>query len=142
MTPALAAQLRIDSLGVTMLLFAAGVIAANPRFRASRDIGRLAPMRVELDVVDRDGEHFQDVLTPATIGRGADADVVVDDPDASRHHARLEAENGIVYVTDLESANGTFLNGRRLHQAIEVRPGDRIDVGTTRLVVKEIVPWT
>jgi hypothetical protein len=142
MTPALAAQLRIDSLGVTMLLFAAGVIAANPRFRASRDIGRLAPMRVELDVVDRDGEHFQDVLTPATIGRGADADVVVDDPDASRHHARLEAENGIVYVTDLESANGTFLNGRRLRQAIEVRPGDRIDVGTTRLVVKEIVPWT
>ncbi|HUY40115.1 MAG TPA: FHA domain-containing protein [Candidatus Dormibacteraeota bacterium] len=142
MTPALAAQLRIDSLGVTMLLFAAGVIAANPRFRASRDVGRLAPMRVELDVVDRDGEHFQDVLTPATIGRGADADVVVDDPDASRHHARLEAENGIVYVTDLESANGTFLNGRRLRQAIEVRPGDRIDVGTTRLVVKEIVPWT
>ncbi|MHB8441208.1 MAG: FHA domain-containing protein [Candidatus Tyrphobacter sp.] len=142
MTPALAAQLRIDSLGVTMLLFAAGVIAANPRFRASRDVGRLAPMRVELDVGDRDGEHFQDVLTPATIGRGADADVVVDDPDASRHHARLEAENGIVYVTDLESANGTFLNGRRLRQAIEVRPGDRIDVGTTRLVVKEIVPWT
>ncbi len=142
MTPALAAQLRIESLGVTVLLFAAGVIAANPRFRASRDVGRLAPMRVELDVVDRDGEHFQGVLTPATIGRGADADVVVDDPDVSRHHARLDAENGIVYVTDLESGNGTFLNGRRLRQAIEVRPGDRIDVGTTRLVVKEIVPWT
>ncbi len=48
MTPALAAQLRIESLGVTVLLFAAGVIAANPRFRASRDVGRLAPMRVEL----------------------------------------------------------------------------------------------
>ncbi len=67
---------------------------------------------------------------------------MVDDPDVSRHHARLDAENGIVYVTDLESGNGTFLNGRRLRQAIEVRPGDRIDVGTTRLVVKEIVPWT
>lgn len=142
MTPALAAQLRLESLGVTMLLFAAGVIAANPRFRVARDVGRLAPMRVELDVVDRDGEHFQEVLTPAVIGRGTDADVVVDDPDVSRHHARLEDENGVVYVSDLDSANGTFLNGRRLRQAIEVRSGDRIDVGTARLVVKEIVPWT
>ena len=142
MTPALAAALRIESLGVTMLLFATGVAAANPRFRAARDVGRLAPMRVELDVVDRDGDHFQDALTPAIIGRGADADVVVDDPDVSRHHARLEAENGIVYLSDLDSANGTYLNGRRLRQGIEVRPGDRIDVGTARLVVKEIVPWT
>jgi hypothetical protein len=141
-TPAIAAQLRIESLGATVVLFAAGIIAANPRFRVARDVGRLLPMRVQLDVVDRDGEHLQDVLTPAVIGRGADADVVVDDPDVSRHHARLESENGIVYVSDLESANGTYLNGRRLRQAIEVRPGDRIDVGTARLVVKEIVPWT
>ena len=142
MTPAIATALRIESLGVTMVLFAVGVVAANPRFRVARDVGRLTPMRVELDVVDRDGEHFQEVLTPAVIGRGTDADVVVDDPDVSRHHARLEAENGVVYVSDLESANGTYLNGRRIRQAIEVRPGDRIDVGTARLVVKEIVPWT
>lgn len=142
MTPMIATQLRIESLGVTMLLFTAGIIAANPRFRVARDVGRLAPMRIELDVVDRDGEHFAEVLTPATVGRGTDADVVVDDPDVSRHHARLEAENGVVYVSDLDSANGTYLNGRRLRQAIEVRPGDRIDVGTARLVVKEIVPWT
>jgi predicted lysophospholipase L1 biosynthesis ABC-type transport system permease subunit len=142
MTPMIATQLRIESLGVTMLLFTAGIIAANPRFRVARDVGRLAPMRIELDVVDRDGEHFAEVLTPAIVGRGTDADVVVDDPDVSRHHARLEAENGVVYVSDLDSANGTYLNGRRLRQAIEVRPGDRIDVGTARLVVKEIVPWT
>ncbi len=142
MTPVLAAQLRIESLGVTLLLFAAGIVAVNPRFRAARDVGNLAPMRVGLDVVDRDGQHVQDVLTPAVVGRGADADVVVDDPDVSRHHAKLEAEGGIVYLSDLESANGTYLNGVRLQQTIEVRPGDRIDVGTARLVVKEIVPWT
>lgn len=142
MTPAVAAELRIESLGVTFVLFAAGLIAANPRFRVARDVGRLAPMRVDLDVVDRDGEHAVSILTPAIIGRGADADVIVDDAEASRHHARLEAENGIVYVSDLESTNGTYLNGRRLHQAIEVREGDRIDVGTARLVVKELAPWT
>jgi hypothetical protein len=141
-TPALAAELRVESLGVTILIFLAGIVAANPRFRAARDVGRLAPMRVELDVVDRDGDHMAGVLTPATIGRGADADVVVDDPDVARHHARLESENGIVYLSDMESPTGTFLNGRRLREAIEVRRGDRIDVGTARLVVKEIVPWT
>ncbi|MGH7738002.1 MAG: FHA domain-containing protein [Candidatus Tyrphobacter sp.] len=142
MTPAIAAALRVESLGVTVLLFAAGIVAANPRFRVARDVGRLAPMRVELDVVDRDGEHFVEALTPATIGRGTDVEVVVDDPDVSRHHARLEAENAVVYLSDLESANGTYLNGRRVREAIEVRPGDRIDVGTARLVVKEVVPWT
>lgn len=142
MTPQLAPELRVDSLGVTLLLFAAGLFACNPRFRVARDVGRLAPMRVELDVVDRAGEHSLSILTPAIVGRGADADVMVDDPEASRHHARMEAENGIVYVFDLGSTNGTYLNGRRLRQAIEVRTGDRIDVGTTRLVVKELTPWT
>jgi hypothetical protein len=142
MTPALAAQLRVDSLGVTFVLLAAGFLAANPRFRVARDVGRLAPMRVDLDVMDRDGEREVSVLTPAIVGRGADADVIVDDAEASRHHARLEADNGIVYVSDLESTNGTYLNGRRLRQAIEIRPGDRIDVGTARLVVKEMGPWT
>lgn len=142
MTPQIAAELRVDSLGVTLLLFAAGLYACNPRIRAARDVGRLAPVRIELDVVDRAGEHSLSVLTPAVIGRGADADVIVDDPETSRHHARMEAENGVVYVFDLRSTNGTYLNGRRLRQAIEVRTGDRIDVGTTRLVVKELAPWT
>ncbi len=142
MTPLLAAQLRIESLGVTFLLFAGGLLAANPRFRVARDVGRLAPMRVDLDVVDREGERATSVLTPAIIGRGADADVIVDDAEASRHHARLEAENGVVYISDLDSTNGTYLNGKRVRQAIEVREGDRIDVGTARLVVKELAPWT
>ena len=57
MTPAIATELRVDSLGVTVLLFAVGLIAANPRFRTARDVGRLAPMRVDLDVVDRNGER-------------------------------------------------------------------------------------
>jgi hypothetical protein len=141
-TPQLAAQLRIDSLGLTLVLIVAGIVAANPRFRAARDVGQLVPMRVELDVVDMDGARPASVLTPALVGRGADADVLVRDPEVSRHHAQFESENGVVYVSDLDSTNGTYLNGRRVRQAIEVRAGDRIDVGTTRLVVKELAPWT
>ena len=60
----------------------------------------------------------------------------------SRRHARFESQNGIVYVEDLHSRNGTFLNGRRVGEAIEVRDGDAVDVGTTRLLVQSIRPWT
>jgi len=56
----------------------------------------------------------------------------------SREHARLSSYDGVVYVEDLRSRNGTFLNGRRVTEAIEVREGDEIDVGTTRIVVTSV----
>jgi pSer/pThr/pTyr-binding forkhead associated (FHA) protein len=62
------------------------------------------------------------------------------DPEVSRRHARLEAQNGVVFLEDLKSSNGTFLNGRRLTEPLEIRPGDEIDVGTTRLVVSSVRP--
>ncbi len=51
----------------------------------------------------------------------------------------------VLYLTDLGSSNGTFLNGKRLkNEGIEVRPGDDIDVGNTRLTVVGTAPqaWT
>jgi adenylate cyclase len=45
-------------------------------------------------------------------------------------------------VRDLGSSNGTFLNGKRLTGAIELREGDEVDVGTTRLRVEKLRPWT
>jgi pSer/pThr/pTyr-binding forkhead associated (FHA) protein len=55
----------------------------------------------------------------------------------------LESENGVPYVRDLESSNGTFLNGRLLDDVVEIRRGDEIDVGTTRLTVRAIEEeWT
>ncbi|HTA39844.1 MAG TPA: FHA domain-containing protein, partial [Candidatus Acidoferrales bacterium] len=67
---------------------------------------------------------------------------VLRDAEVSRTHVRFETRNGIVYVDDLDSSNGTFLNGQRVSESIEVREGDRIDVGTTRMVVTEVSPWT
>jgi pSer/pThr/pTyr-binding forkhead associated (FHA) protein len=68
--------------------------------------------------------------------------LVLRDGEVSRTHVRFESRNGIVYVDDLDSSNGTFLNGQRVSEAIEVREGDRIDVGTTRMIVTEVAPWT
>jgi pSer/pThr/pTyr-binding forkhead associated (FHA) protein len=72
-------------------------------------------------------------------------DVGLLDPEVSRRHARFELARGVVYLTDLQSSNGTFLNGKLLgNEGIEVRPGDDIDVGNTRISVVQTEPaaWT
>ncbi len=68
------------------------------------------------------------------IGRGATADVAVDDPSVSRRHATLEpGEAGGYLLSDLQSGNGTRLNGRPVTRPTSVRDGDEIEVGTTKL---------
>jgi diguanylate cyclase (GGDEF)-like protein len=69
-----------------------------------------------------------------TIGRGADADLVVDDPGVSRHHARIgRAPEGGFYVQDLGSTNGTFVGAARvdvsaLHQVDVLQLGPSLKV--------------
>jgi len=68
------------------------------------------------------------------IGRGATADVAVDDPSVSRRHAAVEpGEAGGYLVSDLQSGNGTRLNGRPVTRPTALRDGDVIEVGTTKL---------
>ena len=67
-----------------------------------------------------------------TIGRAFDNQVVVDDTSISRKHAMLQRlEGGDIVLVDLGSANGTFVNGRRVSVPVTLRPGDRITFGTT-----------
>ena len=54
--------------------------------------------------------------------------VVFCDDTVSRHHARLELRDGRWHLVDLDSSNGTIVNGRRVHDA-EVRAGDRVRLG-------------
>ncbi|MEE8169077.1 MAG: SpoIIE family protein phosphatase [Phycisphaerae bacterium] len=71
------------------------------------------------------------------IGRDADCDFVLDDPLASRRHARLyEDRNGAIWVEDRESKNGTLLNDRPLDQSTRLKHGDRIGIGRCRLVLR------
>lgn len=134
--------MRLGSLEITAALFAVAVVASRPRVHGSQEIGQLAPMRVFMRVFELGAQRAYDALCPFVIGRGEEADLIVRDAEVSRKHARLESSGGVVYVRDLESSNGTFLNGRRVRAAIEVRPGDEIDMGTTRLLIDEVKPWT
>jgi pSer/pThr/pTyr-binding forkhead associated (FHA) protein len=134
------AQMRVGSLEITAALAAVALLAARPRVRAATEIGTLTPMQVDLDIVERSGRRPHRVRPPAEIGRSKDVGVALSDPEVSRRHARLSSYDGVVYVEDLRSRNGTFLNGRRVTEAIEVREGDEVDVGATRLVVKSVRP--
>lgn len=70
-----------------------------------------------------------------TVGRATGADFIVDAALVSRVHCRLTAlPDGQLEVRDLESTNGTFVNGERIDQA-HLTDGDRLQVGRLELVV-------
>lgn len=97
-----------------------------------------APPRGRLVVVkgpslDMGEELFVD-SAPLTIGRGANNDVPLDgDEYASSRHARFEPRRDGVYVEDIGSTNGTFVNGIRLTRERRLTPGDVVRVGETDL---------
>lgn len=71
-----------------------------------------------------------------TLGRAADCDVRVDDPGASRQHARLRARIDGVWIEDLGSKNGTLVNGVKVpREGQRLNPGDTFYVGSQRFVV-------
>jgi pSer/pThr/pTyr-binding forkhead associated (FHA) protein len=69
----------------------------------------------------------------ATMGRSRQCDVMVDDPNVSREHAEIRPRGGSWVLTDLNSTNGSRLNGRRLERSEVLKPGDEIELGTTVL---------
>ncbi len=68
----------------------------------------------------------------ATIGRGDDNDVVLADPSVSRAHAEIETDAAGPLVRDLDSTNGTAVNGRRV-RAERLHDGDELSFGNTRM---------
>ena len=63
------------------------------------------------------------------IGRDTSSDLVIDAPGVSRRHARIVRQGDGYFIEDLESSNGTFLNGKRLERYEELSPDDRIHLG-------------
>jgi DNA-binding winged helix-turn-helix (wHTH) protein len=76
------------------------------------------------------------------IGRAADAAVQIDSPGMSRYHARVNVTTDQVTLEDLDSKNGTFLNGHRIATASPLADGDEIRLGTTTLTFRISAPET
>jgi hypothetical protein len=85
------------------------------------------------DALVVDGRRYP-LSGPVTmIGRSSACDVPLDDASASRRHAELRRRGGKTVLVDLDSTNGTLVNGRRVREA-PLRAGDRITIGTTTIV--------
>jgi pSer/pThr/pTyr-binding forkhead associated (FHA) protein len=96
-----------------------------------RELGRLvvlsSPALNEGDVVSFDAH-------PLTVGRAGSNDVALpEDEFASGRHARFEPRRDGVYVEDIGSTNGTFVNGIRVTRDRRLAPGDVVRVGETDL---------
>jgi len=79
------------------------------------------------------GTLFADLPTPLTIGREEDNAIRLNDERISRFHAKLQDDAGQVILTDLESTNGTRVNGRPVQLRV-LRPGDQILLGRSLLL--------
>lgn len=82
-----------------------------------------------------DGRVYPITAPVTVIGRGTEADVIVDDIGVSRRHAEVRVEGGRLVAADLGSTNGTFVDGERISTA-EVVDGSQIKIGRSTLVIR------
>jgi hypothetical protein len=75
------------------------------------------------------------VAGPTTVGRSQTAGVYLDDKTLSREHTQFYVDHGRLCVRDLDSKNGTYLNGVLLKQPAALKPGDRVKVGVAMFTV-------
>ncbi|MBV8727131.1 MAG: DUF3662 domain-containing protein [Candidatus Eremiobacteraeota bacterium] len=71
------------------------------------------------------------------IGRSTTNDVVLTDPRVSRRHARIETSSGEPILVDLDSTNGTFVNGKRVTEPLHLSAGNVMTLGNTTLAIEE-----
>ena len=131
----------------------AGVPVERPRRQSSHSPAprNLVDATSTFDVAPERGVSRQQVLLRATsgaysgqanaiaegastIGRSPENSVVLDAPDVSRRHARLERTGAHLRVYDLNSTNGTRVNGEAVHIS-DLEPGDEIQLGSQTLTV-------
>ena len=111
----------------------------GPAQAAAAGLGRAAPLSTGALVTVRsptlgEGERFELNARAITLGRGSPNDIQLEgDEFASAHHARFEPRRDGVYVEDIGSTNGTFVNGIKLAGDRKLVPGDVVRIGETDL---------
>jgi hypothetical protein len=115
----------------------------TPQAAAAAGLGRDSQARrAFLLVVQRspslgEGDEFPLNSAPLTVGRGGQNDLVLTGDDfASARHARIEVRGDGIWVQDLDSTNGTYVNGSRVAGAQRLDHGDVLRVGETDLRVE------
>jgi Inner membrane component of T3SS, cytoplasmic domain len=119
----------------SMILTPAAAAAGLGRSQSRRKVVRLV---VQRSPSLEEGDEFPLNSAPVTLGRGGQNDLVLSgDEFASARHARIEMRGDGPWVQDLDSTNGTYVNGARVVGARRLGAGDVLRVGETDLVVEE-----
>ena len=120
----------------SMILTPAAAAAAG--FRRGASARKSVRLVVQRSPSLEEGGEFPLNSAPVTVGRGGQNDLVLTgDEFASARHARIEMRGDGAWVQDLESTNGTFVNGARVAGAQRLDAGDVLRVGETDLRVEE-----
>jgi pSer/pThr/pTyr-binding forkhead associated (FHA) protein len=100
--------------------------------------------RNSLCLKNRDtGEVFVPATEKIVVGRNGNCDLVIpDDPTVSRTHASMVIIGETASIRDLESANGVFVNGKKVTTIALLYSGDEIQLGTTRFAVMPLAMLT
>jgi len=72
-----------------------------------------------------------DILGPVVVGRSPSSDIVVDEPFVSATHSRFTLQGPALVLEDMESTNGTMVNGHLIGQPVTLRDGDEVQIGDT-----------
>ncbi len=111
--------------GHTMVLDRDALRSAKPRAPQGAIVAREGSVRREVTLT----------ADPITVGRDPKNDIVLDDRRVSRRHAEVRLRLGRYTLYDLQSTNGTFVNGRRIAEMV-LSDDDRITIGGAELVVR------
>jgi len=79
------------------------------------------------------GRVFESLETPVTIGREDDNSIQLNDERVSRFHSKIQEDGDRIILTDLDSTNGTRVNGRPIQLRV-LRPGDQVAIGRCLLI--------
>jgi aspartyl protease family protein len=79
-------------------------------------------------------------MKTVTIGRAADNDTVIDDKNVSRKHLQITFDGTTFRAVDLNSTNGTFVNGKKIEGETILLPSDKVQIGTATLPWKSYFP--
>ena len=98
--------------------------------RGQRKDAAIWSVDVEKGMQTLRGLHI-DILGPVVVGRSPSSDIVINEPFVSATHARFTLQGPALVLEDLNSTNGTMVNGHLIGTPVTLRDGDEVQVGDT-----------
>jgi pSer/pThr/pTyr-binding forkhead associated (FHA) protein len=125
------APLPVDAMPTAKPAASAPAPVTEPLVRADPAATAATPTRLVITSGPREGVEIDLPPEQLTIGRSSESGLVIRDDYTSTHHARLMLWDQNWVIQDLDSTNGTFLDGARVTQPTAVLPGTPVTIGTT-----------